>query len=315
MVAEHSSPPPGLAGFVRRHDILLQEVLWGAAEVIWLALILAAWLKTRIPQAGLLVALNVSTAAAALALRPKMIEARSGILWILRHWYPVLYYGIFFMETGILVPALNSRTYDAQLRAADFALFGCDPTVALQRFHNPFLTEFLQICYTSYYFLPLIAGAGLIRYKGVRAFSIALCTISTGFYLSYLCYFFVPAVGPRFEIPHSVPLSGVLTFNFIHNSLAGAEGRMPDCFPSGHTAITLLTLWFAWKAHRKVFWGILPFATGLIVSTVYLRYHYVVDLIAAVPFIALTVAVAVPLIRAWARLRDETVGSVDSASG
>lgn len=51
-------------------------------------------------------------------------------------------------------------------------------------------------------------------------------------------------------------------------------------FPSGHTMISVAVLIVAWKRARDVFWILLPIATGLIISTVFCRFHYVVDLIA-----------------------------------
>ena len=36
----------------------------------------------------------------------------------------------------------------------------------------------------------------------------------------------------------------------------------------------------AWRFARKLFWFLLPFAIGLHLATVYLRHHYVVDLLA-----------------------------------
>ena len=51
-------------------------------------------------------------------------------------------------------------------------------------------------------------------------------------------------------------------------------------FPSLHAGVSLLTLVYAW---RHVRWYVLPLGivvTGLLASTVYLRHHYVVDLLA-----------------------------------
>jgi membrane-associated phospholipid phosphatase len=60
-----------------------------------------------------------------------------------------------------------------------------------------------------------------------------------------------------------------------------------DCFPSGHTGLTLLVLTRALtKKAYTFFWIMLPFALLLFVSTVYCRFHYVTDLLAAFPFVA-----------------------------
>jgi membrane-associated phospholipid phosphatase len=67
----------------------------------------------------------------------------------------------------------------------------------------------------------------------------------------------------------------------MHKFLMTIEGTIPDAFPSGHALIAMLVLVLSWRLHRRVFWWLLPFATGLILATMYLRYHYVVDVLAA----------------------------------
>jgi membrane-associated phospholipid phosphatase len=303
-----SDPPRRLTApgeFCRRHDVLPSEAVWGLAHAAFFALILAAWARSGITAksaAGML-ALNATTLIAALAARPWLRKATTGPLWILRHWYPVLYYGMFFLESGVLVPALNSREFDAELAAIDRSLFGADPTVWMGKLHHPLLSEYLQFCYATYYFLPLFAGGQVMAKKGARVFGDGLAVMSLAFYASYVSYFLVPAVGPRFTIAHPTELNGLWTFAAIRNFLGAAEGKMHDCFPSGHTAVTLITLLYAWRSHKPTFWGLLPFALGLIFSTVYLRYHYVVDLIAAVPFTFLVLLAGWPLVRAYGRFR------------
>ncbi|MDP8234981.1 MAG: phosphatase PAP2 family protein, partial [Candidatus Erginobacter occultus] len=44
--------------------------------------------------------------------------------------------------------------------------------------------------------------------------------------------------------------------------------------------IPLITLWLTFRFRRKLFYIYLPIVIGLISSTVYLRYHYVIDVIA-----------------------------------
>ena len=51
-------------------------------------------------------------------------------------------------------------------------------------------------------------------------------------------------------------------------------------FPSLHAGIALVVLVFAWRDNRRLFWLLLPIALGIWASTLYLRYHYVVDLLA-----------------------------------
>lgn len=68
--------------------------------------------------------------------------------------------------------------------------------------------------------------------------------------------------------------------------------------PSGHTQIALMVLYLAYRYQRILFYIYLPIICGLILSTVYLRYHYVVDLIAGI-FTALGCLFVAPRIYAY----------------
>ena len=55
---------------------------------------------------------------------------------------------------------------------------------------------------------------------------------------------------------------------------------MRDAFPSGHAAVTLVVQWYAFRYfQRRGFW-LLPLTVALLFSTVYLGYHYAVDILA-----------------------------------
>ncbi|HVG36479.1 MAG TPA: phosphatase PAP2 family protein, partial [Thermoplasmata archaeon] len=59
----------------------------------------------------------------------------------------------------------------------------------------------------------------------------------------------------------------------------------------GHTMITTAVLIVAWRRAWKLFWWLLPAATLLIFSTMYCRYHYLVDVIAGIVLAFATVPV------------------------
>jgi membrane-associated phospholipid phosphatase len=213
-------------------------------------------------------------------------------------WYPVALIGLTYKELTYLIPRIHPRDFDSALAAIDHRVLGVNPTVWLERFTWPPLTEVLQLTYSTYYFLPIILGAVLWR-RELEKFHFFVFIVVFGFYLSYLGYIAVPAIGPRF-LPSIVeaqttPLAGVLFFQAIREMLDSAEGITRDCFPSGHTELTLLVLYYARKFHRRTFWWLLPFGIGVILSTVYLRYHYVIDVIAGAVLAVAIVAIAKPL--------------------
>jgi membrane-associated phospholipid phosphatase len=49
--------------------------------------------------------------------------------------------------------------------------------------------------------------------------------------------------------------------------------------PSGHTQIVLMVLFLAYRYEKFLYYLFFPIICGLILSTVYLRYHYVIDLL------------------------------------
>jgi membrane-associated phospholipid phosphatase len=62
-------------------------------------------------------------------------------------------------------------------------------------------------------------------------------------------------------------------------------------FPSSHVAIAIATVFFSFRYLRPIRWPHLVVAALLCLSTIYCRYHYVVDTVAGV----LTAAALIPL--------------------
>jgi len=234
-------------------------------------------------------------------------------------WYPVPLVFLAFKEMHLLVgPLHGGRAYDDLLIAADRWLFGVDPTVWLARFTHPLLTEVLQAAYTSFYFLFLLLGVELYRRNTPEDFRIFMFTCVYGFFLSYLGYFLLPAVGPRFTL-HDITaldreLPGVLLTPWLRwfvnvggsvptgapNDVAMAVAQR-DAFPSGHTMMTLVLMVVARSARARVAPVLYVIGSMLIVATVYQRYHYVVDLLAGLLFMILCVTTVRPWYRALRR--------------
>jgi membrane-associated phospholipid phosphatase len=200
-----------------------------------------------------------------------------------------------FNSLGQLIAVIHPTTFDARLIAIDQAIFGVHPTVWMERLISPALTAFLQFAYISYYFIPLALVVVLIVRGRSEEFEKTLFGILLCFYLSYVGYLLVPAIGPRFTLSYfqTVDLQVPLFIETIQDLLNGLEKNKTDAFPSGHTAVSLLCLYYAWKNREKIlFAGLIPVVTGLIFSTVYLRYHYVIDVIAGIALTGLTLALA-----------------------
>jgi membrane-associated phospholipid phosphatase len=165
----------------------------------------------------------------------------------------------------------------------------------MERLITPTLTTLLQLAYLSYYAIPLALGLLLIWRGRFEEFEEVLFGILLCFYLSYLCYLIVPAIGPRFTLSQyqSTGLQLPPFLAHLRDALNGLEKNKTDAFPSGHTAVSVLTLYYAWEKGEKVLFAVLmPLSMALIISTVYLRYHYVVDVLGGLALTGITIALA-----------------------
>ena len=90
---------------------------------------------------------------------------------------------------------------------------------------------------------------------------------------------------------YEVELYGVWKGTALRDSFYNIP-MVRDCFPSGHTGLTLLVLYRALdkKAYTFFFTMLVP-AMLLIFSTVYCRFHYVTDLLCALLFISAVLCV------------------------
>jgi membrane-associated phospholipid phosphatase len=196
-------------------------------------------------------------------------------------FYPAIFLPILFNTLSPLIMATRGGPRDDLLIAADRAIFGVDVTVWLERFARPGVNDIFYIFYSTYYFIAL--SLGLVLWARDRATARRyVFTLMVVYYVSYAGYFTIPALGPRFaqvEL-YTKSLTQTPVAHIIDDTINHLEKTKLDVFPSGHTMISVAVLLVAWKRARDVFWILLPIATGLIISTVFCRFHYVVDLIA-----------------------------------
>jgi len=229
--------------------------------------------------------LNIGIAALTFAVYLIHSASPNKYLSTFRDWYVLLMLISVYMEHNHLIPIIHPHDVDARLIALDRMLFfGHDPTVFLERFTFPVLTELLEIVYVSYYLLPFILCV-MVYIKNDRTdFHIITSTLLMGFYISYLGYYLFPAIGPQYTLGQlqAFPLKGILAFDYLRAGLASIEGVTRDCCPSGHTLISMLATMLAYRYYRPYFRISLVWTILMVISTVYLRYHYVTDDIAGV---------------------------------
>lgn len=206
-----------------------------------------------------------------------------------RRVYPVLYICIIFDSIAWVLPLASVWQADDLLMWLDRRLLGVDATVYLQRFVFQPAVEVLYIAYMLYFVLPFALIWCLWRAGKLREITHFACLITIALYSNYILYFVFPAIGPRLYVPHSVQLDGVFLTDFLRGLLNGLESNKCDVFPSAHVNASLVVLYGFAKLYRRHAVPVAVTVLGIAVSTVYLRYHYVVDVLAGVALAAAAV--------------------------
>jgi PAP2 superfamily protein len=201
-------------------------------------------------------------------------------------------------QMGPVVDAVSRRLHDQDLALWDLRVFGVHPSVVVGRALPGWAMDALLVCYYTYFLWPTVLGAVLYLRRDRAVFDRYALAMSVLFTANFILYALVPAVGPRFYLASQFdqPLRGAYLAPYLE-SLLRTPAFMRDCFPSGHTAATLLGLGFAWRYARRVFWPMLPVGIGLIGATVAGRFHYGVDCLCALPLAAASAAIAAAVVR------------------
>jgi membrane-associated phospholipid phosphatase len=204
-----------------------------------------------------------------------------------------------------VLPAIRSDAVDDRLAAIDLRLFGMQPVLWLERLNRRPIIEWLSFYYFGYYTVAACYAIGVVWLApGERVKSEFGIGTTLLFSIGHLLYMAVPAYGPvqYFEGRFHGPIDGGFFWGLVWNSVHSA-GALKDVFPSLHTAApTWFSLFAVTQARRDRRW-ILPavatcfFAVNIVISTMVLRWHYVIDVLAGLT-LASTVAVLAPRLAA-----------------
>jgi membrane-associated phospholipid phosphatase len=202
---------------------------------------------------------------------------------IIRDWFPFLiillmYYSLWGDATLLVV----THDRDQALMAIDQRLFGFQASLVLQRIITPWLTAWLVFAYWFHIInIPLVA-CFLYVWSPRPRFREMMSGLMVVSFFGLLGYVLVPAIGPMFTLrnQYTVPLyQSVSMFNHDFDFMDFARIRR-DVFPSLHVGISFVVWLYAYRNSKKLFWFLSPLILSLWFSTVYLRYHYMIDVVA-----------------------------------
>lgn len=238
---------------------------------------------------------------------------RPGIVGHLRAWDALAAVPILFFMAMMIVHRVNPTDYDDALLGIDRAIGGIAVLKSAAALERPWLTDLFKLAWIGYYPLALFAGIPLYR-KGREAFVPLKEALVLGWMASYLAYFAWPAKGPGWYpeatgVPQPKFEAGVVS-GAAKAAIVALEAPEPrHTFPSGHTIIAVLVAWFLLRHRPRPWtWIGVPLAAAVVVSTIYLRYHYLVDVLVGLAVAAGCIAAA-----EWRRSRIGAAAPVESS--
>lgn len=207
-------------------------------------------------------------------------------LKIFHDWFPFLllsacYYSLY----SNLILRVNPRVVDPFLSKIDAAIFGNQVSILLEPWIYSWVTDFLNLVYFSHVlFFPGVALYFYLK-KEMKPFRRLMMGYLTLMLMGIASYILFPAAGPEkfFADQFTRDLQG----QAISRSVAYiiSAGRVTyDCFPSLHVGIPLLISFYLRDYRKKTFIPSLVYVALMCCATLYLRYHYFIDVVGAFVF-------------------------------
>ncbi|MBF0312571.1 MAG: phosphatase PAP2 family protein [Oligoflexia bacterium] len=238
----------------------------------------------------------------------KRVGRHDGVLFFLV--YMLLFFSLMWFDYE-LVGKINDAAggfslYDGHLASWDQYFFGNSPAEKIYLILRlaPALvrTIFFDLLIVSYFLYYPLVFLGLLyfyfnkdylqRLSRIHEYSFSVIVVIL---MSLFMYMLVPVTGPQYYqeeifaeqvLPFS--LFGKLLFDFV----AKAHPNRIDCFPSVHSALTMLVTYWAFKFKLRGRFLLFFLLMLIITATIALRYHYIWDVLAAIPVVIIALCLA-----------------------
>jgi len=203
---------------------------------------------------------------------------------IISDWYPLSLLTHYYLETIYFKKIIFDNDIDSFLVKVENMLFGFQPSIIFYK-TLPYLPikELMCFFYSSHFYLGLTVAIYFYITQKKIFYKLGKDILIT-FQFCYLFFMFIPSSGPQFYFNNSIFHShGGIFYHFlayIENNIEIPSGAFPSSHVAIATIIIIYSLFFINKKRIKI--PIIFIATGLIISTVYIRAHYLIDVIAGI---------------------------------
>jgi membrane-associated phospholipid phosphatase len=207
------------------------------------------------------------------------VDLRATPWQTLRETYPILLLLLLYLEVDLLArPFHEPPGYDALIRSWDAWLFGGHPHVGFaQWLDGRGWRELFHLLYVAYYLLLVGSFLGVRRAAPAQFPRFAF--VMTGMFVSFLLMFVAfPVAGPLARPGVSPMTDGwfpqLVAWIYVPFQV---NGIVTGAFPSSHVGMSVGIACLL--APRRWIWQLLLWGLvgGIVLSTVYGRFHYAID--------------------------------------
>jgi membrane-associated phospholipid phosphatase len=188
---------------------------------------------------------------------------------------------------------------------------GHEPLKLLEPLVTPWWVWFAMQVYISMMIMPFVTMVVFLHQGKIRAFRDTIVSLVLGLIISYPGYLLMPAIGPQYTLRHIFVRR---VFDVEAMLSHGIDMLTRDTFPSVHTGVSVICMILVWRHSTNnlyrvafAFW-----ALSIVFTTMYLRFHYVIDIIVGV-LVAMLVTTLGPRLNNWYLGRDNAERTPDAA--
>ncbi len=256
------------------------DYLFFGYVLITTILLLISW--NQAPNAAELLTTRVIIVVGVLGIVFFYNKVKNSILELIRNIYPIIISGYFYSET-VFYNKFIWDNLDQKLIDLDQFIFGFQPSLVFSEvFSSKLFSELMYFGYFSFYLL-IISFVVIAYYKLKEESSELIFKFAASMLLFYLFFGVFPAAGPQFYFPSpEKDLPVAFVFDKIMHFIQTNAEQPTAAFPSSHVGISIIILLLLRRRTPLFFKIAIPFVIILILSTVYIKAHYAVDVIGGI---------------------------------
>ncbi|MBN1771465.1 MAG: phosphatase PAP2 family protein [Deltaproteobacteria bacterium] len=243
-------------------------------------------------------------------LRARPGERRPHVRRAARRLTTLIFVLLTYFQLRWIIPALHPGSFDSALAEIDLAIFHAPVAALLQPYLDYATVEWFGFFYWSYFYV--IGGytiAHCIFERNEERFAgYGTGIVAVHAWGGWLGYFLLPGFGPY--VHHAASLEPLEGGTFLAMSgTAYSWGALRDIFPSLHTAVmSFITIhafrrWGVHWLYKPVAILYLFWTLQIVIATLYLRWHYTVDLAAGLTVAFVWGLASDGLARRWGEFR------------